>query len=62
MSTIKVKPANGEDDNSYGEYHYEILRYFVPLGGFRLEVRMKSTDPAWWGNQKDSLVVGDLTI
>ena len=57
-----MKPADGEDDNSYGEYHYEILRYFVPLGGVRLEVRMKSTDPAWWGNQKDSLVVGDLTI
>ena len=62
MSTIKVKPANGEDDNSYGEYYYEILRYFVPFGGVRFKVRMKSTDSAWWGNQEDSLVVGDQTI
>ena len=30
MSTIKVKPANGEDDNSYGEYHYE--HECIPVG------------------------------
>ena len=28
-NTIKVKPADGEDDNSYGEYHFEVLCDFV---------------------------------
>ena len=40
MSTIKVKPADGEDDNSYGEYHNDILRYFVPFGSVRLNLSL----------------------